>query len=176
VIAAATVDLEEAVKAGRLRQDLYYRLNVIPLRLPSLRERHEDIPVLARHFLTRYSREFGKPAINFSVNALDLLCRYEWPGNIRELEHLVERAVALSESDVIRRDDLSLPSRVATPPPTSFREAKARFERAYIEDLLHAHRGNITRAAQAAHKNRRAFWELIRKHHIDVQCFKGDGQ
>ena len=173
VIAAATVDLDEAVKAGRLRQDLYYRLNVIPLRLPSLRERHEDIPLLARHFLTRYSREFGKPAISFSVNALDLLCRYEWPGNIRELEHLVERAVALSESDVIRRDDLSLPSSVASPPPTSFREAKARFERAYIEDLLHVHRGNITRAAQAADKNRRAFWELIRKHHIDVQDFKG---
>jgi len=176
VIAAATVDLAEAVKAGRLRQDLYYRLNVIPLRLPSLRERHEDIPLLASHFLTRYSREFGKPALSFSVNALDLLCRYEWPGNIRELEHLVERAVALSESELIRCDDLSLPSKVATPPPASFREAKARFERAYIEDLLHVHRGNITRAAQAAHKNRRAFWELIRKHHIDVQGFKGSSR
>jgi two-component system, NtrC family, response regulator GlrR len=176
VVTAATVDLDEAVQTGRFRQDLYYRLNVIPIQLPPLRERVEDIPLLARHFLTRYAGEFNKSKLSFSPNALELLSQYDWPGNVRELEHLVERTVALSELEVIEGDDLNLPRKATAERPTSFREAKARFERTYVEDLLLAHRGNITRAAQAARKNRRAFWELIRKHHIDVQGFKADSK
>lgn len=176
VITAATVDLDDAVKSGRFRQDLYYRLNVIPLRLPPLRERRGDVPLLAHHFLTRYAAEFNKSTLSFSAKALELLSDYGWPGNIRELEHLVERAVALSECEVIEGDDLNLPRGTTAPRPTSFREAKAQFERTYIEDLLFANHGNITKAAQAAHKNRRAFWELIRKHHIDVQSFRVDAK
>ncbi|HEX5732105.1 MAG TPA: sigma-54 dependent transcriptional regulator [Blastocatellia bacterium] len=176
VITAATVDLDAAVESGRFRQDLYYRLNVIPLRLPPLRERCGDIPVLAEHFLNRYAAEFNKSALSFSAKALELLSHYEWPGNVRELEHLVERTVALSECKVIEIDDLNLPRRTTAPRPTSFREAKAQFERNYVEDLLLANHGNITKAAQAAHKNRRAFWELIRKHHIDVQDFRVDAK
>jgi DNA-binding NtrC family response regulator len=172
VIAAATVDFDEAIRSGKLRRDLYYRLNVIPLRLPPLRERAEDIPLLARHFLARYAAEFDKPALSFSADALEVLSRHPWPGNVRELEHLIERAVALSEGEVIEGSALSLPRGAAAAPPSSFREARARFERAYIEDLLVAHNGNISKAARAAHKNRRAFWELIRKHQIDVDRFR----
>jgi len=174
VIAAANIDLEAAVRAGRLRQDFYYRLNVIPLLLPPLRDRRPDIPLLARHFLARYAEEFNKPATDFSADALRQLTLHDWPGNVRELEHLVARAVALSEGEVIEGQDLSLPPGARVACPASFREAKARFERVYIEDLLLTHRGNITQAAQAAHKNRRAFWELIRKHQINVGSFKAD--
>jgi DNA-binding NtrC family response regulator len=172
VIAAATVDFDEAIRTGKLRQDLYYRLNVIGLRLPPLRERAQDIPLLARHFLARYAVDFDKPALSFSPDALELLSHYHWPGNVRELQHMIERAVALSEGEVIEGDDLSLPDSAMSAHPTSFREAKTRFERTYIEDLLVAHDGNISRAARAANKNRRAFWELIRKHQIDVSRFR----
>jgi two-component system, NtrC family, response regulator GlrR len=174
LIAAANVDFDEAVRTGKLRQDFYYRLNVISLHLPPLRERREDIPVLACHFLAKYTAEFNQPALNFSADALELLQRYDWPGNVRELEHLIARTVVLAEREIIKSDELSLPRRPMAAWPASFREAKARFERAYVEDLLLAHHGNITKAAQAAHKNRRAFWELIRRHHIDVNCFKAD--
>ena len=100
------------------------------------------------------------------------LTRREWPGNVRELEHLIARAVALSENDVIGCAELNPnPSRLDDH-PVSFREAKARFERAYVEELLIAHGGNISHAARDAHKHRRAFWELIRKHNIDASRFR----
>jgi DNA-binding NtrC family response regulator len=103
---------------------------------------------------------------------------YEWPGNVRELEHVVERAALFAEGTVIRDSDIILPHQKKTACNASFKEAKAavvtQFEKDYIERFLHAHRGNITRAAQAAQKNRRAFWQLIRKHQIDVQTFKPD--
>src|SRR6185436_15240109 len=97
VIAAGNVDFDEAVKTGRLRQDLYYRLSVIPLRLPALRERREDIPLLARHFLAKYAREMGQPPRGLSPGALQALLDHPWPGNVRELEHVVQRAVVLSQ-------------------------------------------------------------------------------
>jgi DNA-binding NtrC family response regulator len=173
IITASNTDLEEAVRTGKLRQDLYYRINVIPLSLPPLRERRGDIPLLARHFLGTYGAEFHKSIRAFSEEAMQSLLAHDWPGNVRELENVVARATALTEREVIECDDLDLPRSRKGRRRTSFREAKAEFERAYIEDLLLAHSGNITRAAQAAHKNRRAFWELIRKHHIDANSFKG---
>jgi DNA-binding NtrC family response regulator len=172
VIAAANVNFEEAVRVGNLREDLYYRLNVIPLPLPPLRERREDIPLLAVHFLNKYASEFHRPELTFSADALEQLPRYDWPGNIRELEHLIERAVALADRDVIGCSELNLLPRSADERPVSLREAKVRFERSYVENLLMANKGNITRAANAARKNRRAFWELIRKHNIDASRFK----
>jgi two-component system, NtrC family, response regulator GlrR len=179
VIAASNTDLREAIKSGRLRQDLYYRLNVLSLHLPPLRERREDIPVLSRHFLAKYAYEFDKPAKDISPDALRKLKRYDWPGNVRELENLIERAVALSESRSIHGADIDLPqenSPVVTTLPISFQEAKTRyvaqFERDYVQELLRLHQGNITKAAQSAMKDRRAFWELIRKHKIDARSFK----
>jgi DNA-binding NtrC family response regulator len=172
LIAAANTDLEASVRAGRLRQDLYYRLNIIPLRLPALRERREDISLLTQHFLSKYAIEFHKPPLKLSPDALQKLRRYAWPGNVRELENLIASLVAMAEHDLIEADDFHLAGVDAQRSVNSFREAKCQFERAYIEDLMLTHHGNITKAAQAAHKNRRAFWELIRKHQIDVSRFK----
>jgi len=176
VIAATNTDLEKAVEVGKLRQDLYYRLNVIPLMLPTLRERGKDIQVLARHFLEKYAVKFHKQIAGFASEAMQILMLYDWPGNVRELEHVIERAVLFSEQNFIREIDIILPHQNAPACIASFKEAKAdvvnKFERNYIESLLLAHNGNITQAAQGAQKNRRAFWQLIRKHQIDVQKFK----
>jgi two-component system response regulator GlrR len=175
LLAAINIDPQEAIAAGRLRHDLYYRLNVIPLVIPPLRERREDISLLARHFLLKYAVQFNKPMVDFSPEAMQLLQLYDWPGNVRELEHNVERAVVLSEGRMIQARDVVLPSSESDL-PESFHDAKmkmtAAFEKTYIERLLLAHHGNISQAARAAQKNRRAFWELVRKHKIDVQNFK----
>ena len=177
VIAATNAELEAAVKDGRLRQDLYYRLNVIPLPLPSLRQRREDIPALARHFLARYVAEFGKRVKDFSPEAMHALMLYDWPGNVRELQHVIERTVVLCERTVIRDSDISLPRGAAAAEAASldsFKEEKSRiiaqFERDYILSVLRACEGNISKAARLARKNRRAFWELMRKYGIDMRA------
>ncbi len=176
VITATNIDLERAVKEGKFRQDLYYRLNVIPISLPPLRERREDIPSLASHFLRKYALEFGKEVKALSPQVHQELLSYHWPGNVRELENVIERSVVFSTGEVIEASNISLPQDAPPAPPVSFRTAKARaieeFERGYIKEVLLAHHGNISRAAEAVHKNRRAFWELIRKYKIDVHDFK----
>jgi two-component system, NtrC family, response regulator GlrR len=177
VLAAANSDLESAVQQGRMRQDLYYRLNVVPFHLPPLRERREDIPRLANHFLARFTAGHESAPRGFSPQALQALLDHDWPGNIRELEHVIERAVVLSqEGDLIREPAIHLSRPAGSPAPESFQKAKARavalFEAAYIRDLLLAYKGNISQAAKAADKDRRAFWELIRKHGIDATLFR----
>jgi two-component system, NtrC family, response regulator GlrR len=178
VMSAANGDLERAVEQGRFRPDLYYRLNVVPLALPSLRDRREDIPRLARHFLAKYAGEMGRQGLSLSIQALQVLLSYDWPGNVRELEHVIERAVVLSHGDasILRAAHVLLPRVPGHAAPGSLQEAKARavaqFEITYIRELLLIHQGNISHAAKAADKNRRAFWELIRKHGIDVQPFR----
>jgi DNA-binding NtrC family response regulator len=176
VVTATNVNVERAVRDGKLRQDLYYRLNMIPIILPPLRERREDIKLLATNFLIKYAKEFKKKTTCFSSDALQKLLLYDWPGNVRELEHVVGRAVALSEQRIIRGIDIVLSSSKANPKQESFQQAKAKviaqFERTYLQGLLLAHQGNITKAAQAAQKDRGAFWHLLRKHQIDVQRFR----
>jgi two-component system response regulator GlrR len=176
VIAATNCDPEEAVEAGKLRQDLYYRLNVIPLVLPPLRDRREDIPLLARHFLAKYSAEYDKRVTDFAAETVRRLVAYDWPGNVRELEHIMVRAVVLCTQTRIRDEDIFLPMRAAAAAQESFRGAKSRliaeFEKSYVEKALLMNHGNISRAARAAKKSRRAFWELIRKHQIDVKTLK----
>jgi DNA-binding NtrC family response regulator len=176
VIAATNTDVEESVRQGRVRQDLYYRLHVLPLALLPLRERADDIPLLASHFLSQYAGVLKKRVTDISTGAMSKLMLYDWPGNIRELEHVIERAVVFSEGAVLTEDDITLSGFQQTASHCSFQEGKARavsqFELNYLKGLLIAHRGNITRAAKAANKNRRAFWELIRKHRIDVSVFK----
>ena len=176
VIAATNSNMEVAVDEGTFRRDLYYRLNVVPITLPALRDRKEDIPLLARHFANKYTREYKKHITGFVPDAMKLLMLYDWPGNVRELEHVVQRAVLFSEHKLIRETDIFLPSKKAAACTMSFKEAKFnvvnQFEKSYIERLLVSYQGNITQAAQAAQKNRRAFWQLICKHHIDVQNFK----
>ena len=176
VLAASNAPLEEALRSGRVRQDLYYRLNVFSLSLPPLRERRMDIPTLAQHFVAKFTAEVDDRVVRISPAALQKLTFYDWPGNVRELEHVIERAVMFCETSSLEAADIVLPGTPALQQEVSFQEAKARvveqFEKEYIQNLLLSHQGNISKAAQAANKNRRAFWELIRKHQMDVRVFK----
>jgi two-component system response regulator GlrR len=176
IIAASNSDFSMSVATGKLRADLFYRLNVVRLNLPSLRERAEDIPLLVRHFLQKYAREFNRNEVQASLEVIQALTLFPWPGNVRELEHVIKRAIILRENGALRVSDLDLPAGSTANGFQSFRDAKAavlrQFERTYIQSLLLAHRGNITRAASAARKHRRAFWALIRKHDIDAESFR----
>jgi DNA-binding NtrC family response regulator len=176
VIAASNVDLAQAVREGRLRQDLYYRLNIIRINLPPLRDRREDIPLLTAHFIDKYAHEFRRNVRGLTEAATQKLMFHDWPGNIRELENTIERAVVLSDKEFIDADEIMHADSDLPVEIQSFQESKAqmitKFERSYIRDLMVAYRGNITHAARAAKKNRRAFWELMRKHKIDVRQFQ----
>jgi DNA-binding NtrC family response regulator len=173
IIAATNLDLEAAVRKGTFRRDLFYRLNIIPFTLPPLRDRTGDIPDLARHFLALYSRELNKEIKDLTSEALQKLLIYDWPGNVRELENVIERAVVFSTGPVIAGPAIALPLQEGPEVAESFQSAKSRviaqFEKNYLTSFLLAHQGNITQAAKAAKKNRRAFWELMRKHNIGVQ-------
>lgn len=178
VLAASNTDLRMAVASGRFREDLFFRLHMLSLIMPPLRERREDIAALASHFLDQANREAGKRLLGISPAALHRLVHYTWPGNIRELKHVMQRAVVLSESSILQVTDIELDGEPTAEPPVmlSFREAKARavegFERCYLEQLLAQNRGNITHAARAARKNRRALFELLRRHSIDASRFR----
>ena len=172
VVSATNRDLLELVRCNEFRKDLYYRLNAVQLRLPSLRQRWKDIVLLAHHFIAKYVARFDRPQRELSPEAIQKLLAYQWPGNIRELENVICAAVALSDGPLISAADLVF-SEDQAELPALFRDAKAKvvteFERRYISKLLISCDGNVSEAARAAGKNRRAFWELIRKHHIDVQ-------
>lgn len=150
LVAATNVDLEKAVREGRFREDLYYRINVIPLRLPPLRDRREEIPELVRFFLRRYNGRFGKQVREFSEGAMRKLGAYWWPGNVRELENLVERLVALSEADAIVEEDLPLEQQLVQAEPeregelSLLQDALATFERNFILRALERAAWNVT--------------------------------
>jgi two-component system response regulator GlrR len=173
IIAASNHNLDELVENEKLRFDLYYRLNVIQVVLPPLRERRDDVSLLAAHFLEKYASEFKKRIDSIEPDALLMLQRNTWRGNIRELENVIERAVLLCEGDTITIFDLKLADTQTGKYDETLRTAKAKvvaeFEKAYIKSVLKIHRGNITQAANAAGKNRRAFFELIRKYRINVE-------
>ncbi len=176
IIAATNADLITEVKEGRFRFDLFFRLRVLPLSIPPLRERREDIPLLFEHFIRRYAAEYGKEPFSFSEDALLRLWTYEWPGNVRELENCARYLLCTHSGSVVQEHELPLihelgPSPVATIPRLpgeTFQAAKRRvvseFERQYVETSLHAHDGNISAAARASGKHRRAFFELMRRH------------
>jgi DNA-binding NtrC family response regulator len=177
-VIAASNCLSTLALQGRFRQDLYFRLNVLNLSLPPLRERREDIPVLALHFTHRFARQFNRAVGALTPGALRKLMVHAWPGNVRELQHVIERAVLMSSGPALLVDDIDIdlghsPAQV---PEESFRSAKARvidnFERGYLEQLLAAYRGNVTHAARAAKKDRRAFFELMRKHRVAPDRFR----
>ncbi|MCC6235060.1 MAG: sigma-54-dependent Fis family transcriptional regulator [Verrucomicrobiales bacterium] len=174
VVAACNSNLAEAVQHSRVRADLFYRLNVLRLRLPPLRDRVGDLPVLVAHFLQHYAAEHGKTLSGLTDAARRKLSLHAWPGNVRELENVIERAVLIAQGCQIEAHDLSLgESEVVHSEPGSFKAEKARaiehFEQSYLRQMLVACDGNISRAARAAQKNRRAFWELLRKHRLRIQ-------
>lgn len=181
VIAASNCNLYALSQQGSFRQDLYFRLNVLNVGLPSLRERRDDIAVLAQHFAQHFARELARGARELTPGALRKLLAHHWPGNVRELRHVIERAVLLARGPVLTAEDIDIDLATPAPAPAgdddSFHAAKARavesFERGYVEQMLSAHRGNVTHAAQAAKKDRRAFFELMRKHSIESKRFRG---
>ncbi len=154
LVVATNVDLEKAVKEGRFREDLYYRINVIPIRMPPLRDRIDDLPELARLFLDRYRTKFRKPVRGISGSALKILASYWWPGNIRELENLIERLVAVSDKEWITDEDLPLEYHFAkldsgtTTGETLFQEACDTFERNFILRALEKSDWNVTATAR----------------------------
>jgi DNA-binding NtrC family response regulator len=176
VIAATNRDLAKMVKQGAFREDLYYRISVIPIEIPPLRERREDIPLLVEHFLEKFCAQTGK-RLKISTRALALLESYSWPGNVRELEHTIERAVALEPTEEIQPERLPDPVRneVARTPQTDFtfpEEGISLFdhlnalERAYVIEALRRTGGNQTRAAELLHIPVRSLRHLIDKHEI----------
>jgi len=175
IIAATNVNIAAAVEAGRIRRDLYYRLTTFQVELPPLRERSEDIRLLAAHFLARTANKLRKNVNGFSSDALYKLCLYEWPGNLRELESVVKRAVTLAEHSIIHSYDLSLPDLGKK----SYQERKDDFvrewERREIIALLIAHRGNVCRAAAAAMMDPRVMRERIRKLGVDPDDYRPNG-
>ncbi|MBI4052346.1 MAG: sigma-54-dependent Fis family transcriptional regulator [Elusimicrobia bacterium] len=176
VIAATNKVLKEEVRRGRFREDLYYRLAVVPLHLPSLRERKEDIPLLVEHFLTR-SSEKRKEKLSLAPEAFEILLNYDWPGNIRELENAIEHAVALCGNSRIGAELLPCSLALDPVPPglnswgtASYRQAKQKvleaFEKTYLIELLKRSKDNITHAAQLAEMDRKNLYELLKKHGI----------
>jgi two-component system response regulator GlrR len=168
VIAASNADLSQVVRDGKFREDLFYRLNVLALALPPLRERRGDILLLAHHILETQAVIASAPPKKLSLGALNRLHGHSWPGNVRELENVLTRAIVLCDRDTIELSDLNLPNDGMAEENQSFQTTKSRvvrrFEHDFLETILRAHQGNITHAARAAKKSRRAFWELLRKH------------
>ncbi len=186
VVAASNRSLDALVAAGQFRQDLLFRLNMLTLTLPPLRERPSDVPLLAQHFLEMGRHEPGHGLKGFAPAALARLAAWHWPGNVRELKHAVDRAALLAAGPRIEAEDLDLGPPPSTPAAADgqggqggeagFAAAKARavreFERSYIERTLAEAQGNIAQAARLARKHRRAFFELLKKHEIDATRYR----
>jgi len=190
IIAATNTDLRYLVETRQFREDLFHRLNVLSAVLPPLRDRKEDILLLASHFLKVYAKEFGRGAMTLGYSAKAKLVGYAWPGNVRELESVVHRAVAMASGETLEAQDLDVPEneRPESMGPTitllsrglisnegGFQERKEKvieeFERAFLNELLSTHHGNVSQAARAAKKERRAFQRLLQKHGLDRRVF-----
>jgi transcriptional regulator with GAF, ATPase, and Fis domain len=182
IIAATNRDLAEEVKNANFREDLFYRLNVISIKVPPLRERVEDTVPLAYHFLEKYRKETNKDISDISDEALVIMSGYKWPGNIRELENVIERAVVLSKNKTIEVSDL--PENMRSPrfklyiPPhyesadmLPLKLAKAKWEKSYLGNALKRHAGNISRTAEAIEIARKNLQEKIKQHDIDVASY-----
>ncbi len=172
ILAASNKNLAEAVQRGNFREDLFYRIHVISIEIPPLRERREDIPLLANHFLNKYSRELDKPVKGFTHDALEKLMCHRWPGNVRELGNEVAAAVVMADQDFIAEDMILSNPRSAKIKPKSFKAARADFERHYLMQLLKYTRGNVTRAAGIAEKHRADLYELLKKHRLNPADFR----
>ena len=182
LIAATNRELEKMIKEETFREDLYYRLNIVPIYLPALRERQEDIPVLAVHFLKKYAEEMGKKIKGFTPEAMEKLMRYPWPGNVRELENVIERTVVMIDDEMVRVEHLFLPGQQEKEilenqiPMTSdeLKEIKKQvrekageeIERAFVLNALERHQWNVTRAAEEVGMLRPNFQALMRKYNL----------
>ncbi|MCC6670233.1 MAG: sigma-54-dependent Fis family transcriptional regulator [Planctomycetes bacterium] len=182
IVCATNRNLQAEVEAGRFRQDLYYRLDVVRIEVPPLRQRPEDIDVLAQHFLAAFRAQHRVPVQDFAPEAVAALRAYSWPGNVRQLRNVIERACALGQGQTLGLDDLPAEVRGQGEMPTdeemqgAFHELKHRkmaaIERGYVENLLRRHRGNVTHSAEEAGISRQAFQKLMLRYEIKSSDFR----
>ena len=164
VISATNSNIEDAVRAGKLRSDLYYRLNVVSLCVPPLRERGDDIALLAVHFLEQYARKYGKPIRGISEEAIAMLQSYPWPGNVRELQNVIDRAVTFATNGLITKVDL--PRGVIVNEPPGANGSLAERERIQVLDAMQKHRWNRRHAAEALGISRTTLWRKLKDYGI----------
>lgn len=164
VIVASHIDLEKAIEEGSFKEELYYRLNVLRIHVPSLKERSSDISVLAEHFLQRYAKEYNTQARTFSEEALQTMLHYQWPGNVRELVNQVKRAVLLADSMTIDLEHLDLPQRSET--KRSLRVIRENSERDALLMVLESHDGQVSSAAKELGVSRATMYRLLNKHNL----------
>jgi two-component system NtrC family response regulator len=174
VVAATNHDLKAALASGRFREDLFYRLSVVTIRVPPLRERGEDVRILADYFLDFYARHHKRRLKGFTQSALRAIQRHDWPGNVRELENRVQRAVILAPDAYLRPDDLEL-SETTVESPQTLQDARDDAERRLLIEVLTRNAGNITRAARDVEVSRPTLHDLLRKHGIDARQYRRPG-
>ena len=173
IVTATNKNLEEQVRLDLFREDLYYRIHVIPIQLPPLRERKEDIPPLVDFFLRKAGALMKKDIKGVTPEAMQKLMLYDWPGNIRELENIIEYAAAMTDKEYIT-EDLVFQTRgvVSQEPLRPLKEAKEAFEKSYLIYLLEICKGNITEVAKYAGKYRADLYDLLKKHNLRPEDFK----
>ena len=173
VIVATQKDLESDVKQGQFREDLFYRIHVIPIYLPPLRERKEDIPPLVEYFLKKFSQQMKKEVKGLAPQAMQKMMLYEWPGNVRELENTIEYSVAMTRQDMITEDFILQTKEVIHQEPLKpLREARDAYEKSYLMHLLEICSGNVSKAAKLAGKYRADFYDLLKKHNLKSEDYK----
>jgi two-component system nitrogen regulation response regulator NtrX len=179
VIAASNKDLEQEIKAGTFREDLYYRINVVPIRVPALRERYEDIPILVETFLRENTNKGLGPRKTMDDEALAILCNYHWPGNVRELKNLAERLTIMVEGETIHAADIPAPYNPAISEETaavevaflksnSFKEAKKSFEKAYLAKKLAENDNNVSKTARVIDVERSYLHRKIKQFGVKI--------
>ncbi|MFN4325196.1 MAG: sigma 54-interacting transcriptional regulator [Azonexus sp.] len=176
LLSATHRDLDAAMADGQFREDLYYRLDVVSLTLPRLEERREDIPLLAAHFVGLLAEKYGKPVNGFAPDALEALVTAAWPGNVRQLFNVIEQSCALTSTPLIPLSLVQRALRVPAMEALSYAEAKQRFERNYLVQLLKLTDGNVADAARIAERNRTEFYRLLQKHNLTPAMFRGEGE
>jgi two-component system response regulator GlrR len=174
VIAATHRKLEERIASGEFREDLYYRLNVVKLYIPTLAERREDIPLLANAFLSRLSTRYHRGRLALAPEAMQLLVSAPWPGNVRQLLNVIEQAVALAPTEVIPESLVRQALDAGDTALTPLDEARRAFERDYLVRILKITGGNVTKAARLAGRNRTEFYRLLERHSLEPGMFKGN--
>ena len=179
VIASTNKNLEDEILSGNFRHDLYYRINVVKIYIPPLRERLDDIPLLVNHFIDKYAKKFKKNITDIDSNTLRIIVNHRWDGNVRELENTIERAVALAETEkitekdipeYIKKENILYDANEYFEKP--YNEAKTIFERSYFENVLKKAKGNISKAAEISKLPRQNIYEKLKKHSIDIEAFR----
>ena len=176
LLTATHRDLENALAEGQFREDLYYRIDVVTLTLPSLEERREDIPALVAHFIRQIAEKYDKNISGIAPDAMAALAGASWPGNIRQLFNVVEQCCALATTTLITLPLVQRALRSPAMDALSYADAKQRFERNYLVQLLKLTDGNVADAARIADRNRTEFYRLLRKHELTPSMFRGDSE